>query len=318
MFTDHEGISNWVCLACNDSNARPVFYEKAAFIEHLEERHSRGIKPQQMLMLVSSWKRKTSLSIRSCPLCGFGDEDSDAVLNHTAEHLHSFSLRSLPWAEEDESYGDFYDGYYKEHPYFDIGRSVGTETEPSRSTMTPEHVDLEELPTMDSDGEATENSWLTEEHLRDIAGNLNAERDMLDEFLYGIESQEPSSFASISNLGSFIDSQSKYKEAKAVLQKDLVGLEGLLGPEQPDTLSGISNLGSVLLGQFKFKEAETMHRRALEGREKILGPEHPDTLDSISQLGLALAGQGKYEEANASGINRHSGLSAESSHTDIL
>lgn len=70
MFKDHEGISNWVCLACNDSSARPMFYEKAAFIEHLEERHSRDIKPQQIIMLVSSWKRKTSVSIHSCPLCG--------------------------------------------------------------------------------------------------------------------------------------------------------------------------------------------------------------------------------------------------------
>ncbi|KAL3479410.1 hypothetical protein BJX99DRAFT_222568, partial [Aspergillus californicus] len=148
MCTDHGDDSKWVCLACNDSSAPPMFYERAAFIEHLEGTHSRGIKPQQIPILASAWQRKMSVSIHYCPLCGFGDQDSDTVLNHTAEHLHSFSLRSLPWAAgEDESDNDLYDGYYKDHPYFDTERSVGTESERSRYTMSSKQRDLEELPT---------------------------------------------------------------------------------------------------------------------------------------------------------------------------
>ncbi|KAL2813560.1 hypothetical protein BJX63DRAFT_421200 [Aspergillus granulosus] len=191
MFRDHGGTFTWACLACNDSSARQVFTEKSAFIEHLEGRHSRGIKPQQIPMLVSAWKRKTSVSIHSCPLCGFEDQDSDAVLNHTAEHLHSFSLRSLPWAPgEDESDDDLYDDYYEEHPYFNTDRSVGTESERSRSTMSSEQRDLEELPAMGSGGETTEKSQLTEEKIRDILKNPNAEQDMLNAFLNGIDNQE--------------------------------------------------------------------------------------------------------------------------------
>lgn len=230
MFTDHTGIFNWVCLACNDLSAHPVFYEKSAFIEHLEGRHSRGIKPQQIPMLVSAWQRKTSVSIHSCPLCGFGDQDSDAVLNHTAEHLHSFSLRSLPWAPgEDESDNDLYDDYYEEHPYFNTGRSGGTENEQSRSTMSSEQRYLEELPAVGTGGETTENSRLTEEKIRDILKDPNVEKDMLDAFLNGVENQEPfqepSPLASVSNLGSVLDSQSKYEEAETMHRWDLEGLE---------------------------------------------------------------------------------------------
>lgn len=239
MRTDHGAISNWVCLACNDSSARPVFYEKSAFIEHLEGKHSRGINTQQIPMLVSAWQRKMSISIHSCPLCGFEGQDSDAILDHTAEHLHSFSLRSLPWAPaEDGSDNDVYDGCYEQHPYFDIGRSVDTESERSRSSMPSEQGDLEELPVVGSGGETTENSGLTEEKIRGISKNANVEKDMLDAFLNGIESQgtfeEPSPKANVSNLGSVFGSESEYEEAEPMHRRDLEGSEKGLGPGHAD------------------------------------------------------------------------------------
>ncbi|KAL6232371.1 hypothetical protein BDW75DRAFT_21914 [Aspergillus navahoensis] len=289
MFTDHGGILNWACLACNDSSARPVFYEKSAFIEHLEKRHSRGIKPQQIPMLVSAWQRKKSVSIDSCPLCGFEDQDSGAVLNHTAEHLHSFSLRSLPWAPgEDEPDDDLYDDYYKEHAYFNTGRSAGTKSERSRSTMSSEQWGLEELPVVNSGGETTESNRLTEKNIRDILKNPNVEKDMLDEFLNGIGNQEsfqePSPVTNVSNLNSVLDSQRRYEEEEAVHRRDLEGLENVLGPDHPSTLTSISKLGTVLAEQGKYDEAATMHRKALQGREKALGPEHFYTLTSCQPL----------------------------------
>ncbi|KAL4780809.1 hypothetical protein BJX76DRAFT_34859 [Aspergillus varians] len=304
MFTDHGGLFHWVCLACNDSSARPVFYEKSAFIEHLEGSHSRGIKPQQIPMLVSAWKRETSVSIHYCPLCGFEDQDSDAVLNHTAEHLHSFSLRSLPWPPgEEESDDGLYNGYYEEHPYFNTGSSVGTESERSRSTMSSEQRNLEELPAMGSGGETTENNRLTEEKIRDILKHPNDKKVMLDAFLNGIENQEsfqePSPLANVGNLGSVLDSLSKYKAAEAMHRQALELRTKVLGPEHPNTLTSLSQLSFVLAGQGKFHEAEAMHRQALEIHTKVLGPEHPNTLTSLSQLGLVLADQGKFQEAEA-------------------
>ncbi|KAJ5807718.1 hypothetical protein N7447_011174 [Penicillium robsamsonii] len=147
--------------------------------------------------------------------------------------------KSLPWAPgEDGSDDDLYDGYYEEHPYFNIGRSVGTESERSRSTMSSEQRDLKQLPAVGSGGETTENSRLTEEKIRGILENPNVEKDMLDAFLNGIENQEsfqePSPLASVSNLGSVLDSQSKYEEAEAMHRRDLEGLEKVLGPGHPD------------------------------------------------------------------------------------
>ncbi|KAE8320572.1 hypothetical protein BDV39DRAFT_211546 [Aspergillus sergii] len=302
MLTDHGGISHWICLACNDSNEHPVFYEESAFIEHLEERHSRGIEPQHIPMLATAWKRNTLVSIRSCPLCGFEDQDLEAVLNHAAEHLHSFSLRSLPWAPGgDESDDVLYNGYYEEHPYFSTGQSVDIESELSRSTMSPEQRDLEDLPAIGSGEETTENNLLTEEKIRGLVINPNVAKGMLDAFLNGVENQEsfpePSPLASVSNLASVLDSQSQYKEAEAVHRRGLEVSEKLLGPEQPDALTTMASLASKIGNQGQWKDAEDLEVQVLKGRERKLGPVYPDTLTDIGNLAVVYHAKGHYKKA---------------------
>ncbi|KAI3048308.1 hypothetical protein CBS147352_6322 [Aspergillus niger] len=192
MFMDHGGIPHWVCLACNGSSERRVFFEESALTEHLEQKHSRGIKPQQIPMLASAWRRKQPPAIRSCPLCGFTDPDSDAVLSHVAEHLHSFSLRSLPWAPGGSEYdGDLYGGYFEDHPYFDAERSVDIGSVGSGSIESSEQMSLEDRPVMESREMPTENSQLTEEKIRRLSENPVCDEDMMGAFLAGIEKQDP-------------------------------------------------------------------------------------------------------------------------------
>ncbi|GKZ34749.1 hypothetical protein AbraIFM66950_005105 [Aspergillus brasiliensis] len=192
MFTDHGGIPHWVCLACNDSTERPVFYEESGLTDHLDRKHSRGIKPQQIPILASAWRRKRPVTIRSCPLCGLTDPDPNAVLNHVAEHLHSFSLRSLPWVpEESESNVDIYGAYFDDHPYFDAGRSVDTGSVGSRSTESSEQMGLEGQPAMESDNGPTENNQLTEENIHRFSEDSRVDQDIMGAFLAGIEHQPP-------------------------------------------------------------------------------------------------------------------------------
>lgn len=83
-------------------------------------------------MLLSAWRRKVPVNITACPLCAFQTDDQNVLIDHTAEHVHSFSLGSLPWApterlgeeQEEEDYGD----YFQKHPYFDVDGSLSDAT----------------------------------------------------------------------------------------------------------------------------------------------------------------------------------------------
>ncbi|PWY64409.1 hypothetical protein BO83DRAFT_455369 [Aspergillus eucalypticola CBS 122712] len=176
MFTDHGGFPHWVCLACNDSSERPTFYEESAFTEHLEQMHSTGIKPHQVQMLVSAWRRKTPVTVGSCPLCELTDLDSD-VLNHVAEHLHSFSLKSLPWAPGDSESED-------------TRRSEDTGSVGSGSIELSDPGNLDYLSIKEYDEEPTENNQLTEEKIHCLSENLSSSQDMMGVFLASIENED--------------------------------------------------------------------------------------------------------------------------------
>ncbi|KAF5256062.1 hypothetical protein FOXYS1_13484 [Fusarium oxysporum] len=52
---------------------------------------------------IISSSAQTRMGIESCPLCGVkGDADSPDLIDHVLEHVHDFSLRSLPWPKSSE------------------------------------------------------------------------------------------------------------------------------------------------------------------------------------------------------------------------
>ncbi|GLA99423.1 hypothetical protein AtubIFM57143_008112 [Aspergillus tubingensis] len=180
-------------------NERPTFHEESAFTEHLDQTHSAGIKPQHIQMLVSAWRRKTPFTIGSCPLCGPTDLDADAVLNHVAEHLHSFSLRSLPWAPGDsESNGDSYGGYYEDHPYFDTAKSEDTGISEDTGSVGSGSIEssepgslLDYLPIKEYDEEPTEKNQLTEDKIHCLLEDPSGSKNMMGVFLASIENEHP-------------------------------------------------------------------------------------------------------------------------------
>lgn len=173
MDREHKGSEQWVCHACAQKEICDVtFSDQAGFVAHLESQHGKGIRPRHIPMLVSAWKRKAPLEITSCPLCGFENEDKSVVLNHTAEHIHLFSLRSVPWAPKQALEGmsddEEEESYFKTHPYFhhdscpsvrssrmskilsvvvtDSGDSLGSEPEDTSSPIHEQHQELIESP----------------------------------------------------------------------------------------------------------------------------------------------------------------------------
>lgn len=150
MQNDHEGTEKWVCQACSQKNIYISFQGAADFTAHLQQQHDKRIKPQQIPMLLSAWRRKVPFEISACPLCCFNSDDKNALLDHTAEHIHSFSLRALPWAP-DEDLEEAKENpqeveYFQTHPYFDIGSTQSEPTSASLEISPSSTTSLQNLP----------------------------------------------------------------------------------------------------------------------------------------------------------------------------
>lgn len=97
MQEDHETAKYWRCAACLEPTR---FDLESDFDAHLRNQHKEVIPENQIPIFVSMSAYTAPPSLVSCPLCPPpADEEADpnAILDHTAEHVHSFSLRSLPW-----------------------------------------------------------------------------------------------------------------------------------------------------------------------------------------------------------------------------
>ncbi|EAQ90245.1 hypothetical protein CHGG_02180 [Chaetomium globosum CBS 148.51] len=98
MREEHEVSKYWLCSACLE----PVRFElESHFYTHLQTQHREVVPEDQIPTLVSMSTYSTPPSLLSCPLCPSqpDDEEDDpsALLDHAAEHIHAFSLQSLPW-----------------------------------------------------------------------------------------------------------------------------------------------------------------------------------------------------------------------------
>ncbi|KAL0943203.1 protein phosphatase [Colletotrichum truncatum] len=115
----------WQCSPCTVPDRPPlVFPSVDGLLSHLRQEHGSTISESQYSTLVINGTRPVPPGISSCPLCdSTGPPDAPELLDHIAEHLHAFSLRSLPWAMDvigDEE-GDVGDDYFDADNYFDQG-----------------------------------------------------------------------------------------------------------------------------------------------------------------------------------------------------
>ena len=77
------------------------FYDERSFHLHLAQRHGGAI--DDLKSFSAACMDDAAPLLMSCPLCSWTEMQADgehptAIIEHIAEHVHSFSLRSLPWA----------------------------------------------------------------------------------------------------------------------------------------------------------------------------------------------------------------------------
>lgn len=178
MANDHGGSSQWACQLCSQKSIYLTFKQSNELANHLREKHSKGIKPTQIPTLISAWESRIPLQILRCPICEFQDDEPGVALDHVAEHIHVFALRSLPWPPNEDSYGEEDDSdndnldYFKRYPYFDTNSSRSAISSNS-SVPSSERTDLESCESPDFDGQKR----LTEDTLRDFTQQTTKHED---------------------------------------------------------------------------------------------------------------------------------------------
>jgi hypothetical protein len=95
------------CWKCPFTDTSPRcserrFSTKETWMHHIIQLHNEedGSITDSQLQILAGINLTTEMSIQQCPICGFrGKEDIQSdLINHIATHLHSFSLKALPWS----------------------------------------------------------------------------------------------------------------------------------------------------------------------------------------------------------------------------
>ncbi|KAI0144952.1 hypothetical protein BJ166DRAFT_82212 [Pestalotiopsis sp. NC0098] len=111
----------WECIPCKSPGRVPlVFPSVGDLITHIKDHHNDTIDENQHQTLIESAVAPTPTGLSSCPLCDeTGAADSEPLLDHILEHVHEFSLRSLPWpADKIEDVENQERDYFDNNDYF--------------------------------------------------------------------------------------------------------------------------------------------------------------------------------------------------------
>lgn len=146
--------SQWQCPCCEGDAL--VFKSLHGVINHIISIHSDAIS-DNLEDLLSDSEIKV-MGITKCPLCDSeGTPDSPDLVEHVLQHIHDFSLRSLPWPM-DPSFSpskpvatfdpDYVARLYKGHEGNEYSFSIAEWAE----SVAPKEQDSGEISVVDSDG----------------------------------------------------------------------------------------------------------------------------------------------------------------------
>ncbi|KAI0552909.1 hypothetical protein F4679DRAFT_28866 [Xylaria curta] len=152
VMNDHP--SQWHCPCCEGD--APVFKSLSAVINHIMSRHPDAIS-DSLEDLLSDAEIKV-MGITECPLCDSeGPQDSPELVEHVLQHIHDFSLRSLPWPTDpsfspSKSVGTFDTDYATRLYQDDSGNEYSVSIAEWAESVAPKKGDSGEISVVDSEG----------------------------------------------------------------------------------------------------------------------------------------------------------------------
>ena len=151
MRAGHKSAQYWLCFACSEPTK---FDEEAHFMLHLQNQHGDAISTDQIPIFVEDCVCTVPLALYSCPLClpeAWADCDPEALMDHVAEHVHSFSLNSLPWqtpGSKEAEYLGVENIVHDDTEYFAVssGPSARERSQSSTSYGRRRDIEVEDMP----------------------------------------------------------------------------------------------------------------------------------------------------------------------------
>lgn len=152
MQEEHKTAKYWLCTACLEPTR---FDLESCFEGHLRTQHGEVVPEDQIPIFITMSAYTAPPSLVSCPLCppspSHEEPDADALLDHAAEHVHSFSLRSLPWPIPEEGEREYLglgrNDFLDDAEFFDVAsgadsadRSISSHSRDSRHTDEMEEL----------------------------------------------------------------------------------------------------------------------------------------------------------------------------------
>lgn len=104
---DHHSTLQWVCSQCArsqdpDQSRFSTFHTMAAWQAHTRAAH-KSLVPDSSLASLAKFSEARVLEPVSCPLCAYSSAGVQKTLDqHIIQHIHEFSLRSLPWGTRED------------------------------------------------------------------------------------------------------------------------------------------------------------------------------------------------------------------------
>ena len=98
LIKDHRGTQVWDCIICDLPDH---YHDSTSLVSHLQEQHPGAVNDRDSF--AEACKTTAPPLIVSFLFCTWVEDQAENVslemiLDHVAEHVHAFSLRSLPWA----------------------------------------------------------------------------------------------------------------------------------------------------------------------------------------------------------------------------
>ncbi|KAK5449518.1 Calmodulin-dependent protein kinase cmk2 [Exophiala xenobiotica] len=106
LFQDHCAAGYWDCMACSKAGQPLTFPSVIKFELHTTQEHGDAVSATQLATLRRISHRTSPPPLEFCPLCYFRPVDKtgaiivDDLIDHVGDHIHDFSLESLPWAQD--------------------------------------------------------------------------------------------------------------------------------------------------------------------------------------------------------------------------
>lgn len=251
----------------------------------MRKEHKNTIPQDRIALLTSICKRSAPVEITSCPLCNWPDDnegqiDKDMFLDHIAKEVHAFSLRALPWADDNgQVTNEKLDRSTAKVRDWLVKSNLSTNTEQERpcrediiyasdysqrsayfggnsEASTSGEPDIEHDKLKEAEGSVSFESEKTDSQSEESAESNNSEREKIHRG-HGLGYSAKRSIT-----------QRKHKKAEAMYKHSLHDKGEMFGSADSDTQASVNDFGGIIYkqGGNEDEEAKAVHQPAMPAK----------------------------------------------------